>query len=200
LREYETVFILHPGLEDQQIEEEIEGVRKTIEAGSGEIVSVERWGRRKLAYEIRKVHEGIYTLIRFRSDVGVFQELERRYRLRENVLRHLTVVAQGPPPEPPAPKDETSEGAKAARDSVPEATIGAEKPADGPKPEKAAEPAAEQQASGDRPELPETEEVKETVASDDKLSGMTPETKSTLEEPEGSAKNPPAPEADSQTS
>ena len=100
LREYETVFILHPSLEDQQVEEEIEGVRKTIEAGSGEILGIERWGRRKLAYEIQKVHEGIYTLIRFRSDVDVFRELERRYRLREDVLRHLTVISQGPPPEP----------------------------------------------------------------------------------------------------
>jgi small subunit ribosomal protein S6 len=96
LREYETVFILHPSSEEARVEEEIEGVRQTILAGSGEIVQVDRWGRRRMAYGIRKVNEGIYTLIRFRSDPGVLTDLERRYRLREDVMRHLTVVAQGP--------------------------------------------------------------------------------------------------------
>jgi small subunit ribosomal protein S6 len=97
LKEYETVFVLHPSLEDSRVEEEVEGVRQTILAGAGEVVDVERWGRRKLAYSIRKVNEGIYTLVRFRSEPGVISDLERRYRLREDVLRHLTVVAQGPP-------------------------------------------------------------------------------------------------------
>lgn len=98
LREYETVFVLHPGLEDARVEEEIEGVRSTISAASGEILDVERWGRRKLAYTIGKVHEGIYTLIRFRAEANAISDLERRYRLREDILRHLTVVSQGPPP------------------------------------------------------------------------------------------------------
>ncbi|MBD3160776.1 MAG: 30S ribosomal protein S6, partial [Candidatus Eisenbacteria bacterium] len=48
VREYETVFVLHPGLEESGVEQEIDGVRKTIEAGSGEIVAVDRWGKRKL--------------------------------------------------------------------------------------------------------------------------------------------------------
>ena len=96
MREYETVFILHPSMEEARVEEEIEGVRQTILAGSGEIVQVDRWGRRRMAYGIRRVNEGIYTLVRFRSGPGVLADLERRYRLREDVLRHLTIVAQGP--------------------------------------------------------------------------------------------------------
>ncbi|MBM3287321.1 MAG: 30S ribosomal protein S6 [Candidatus Eisenbacteria bacterium] len=97
LKEYETVFVLHPNLDESRVEEEVAGVKQTILSGSGEVVDIERWGRRKLAYSIQKVHEGIYTLIRFRSEAGVIGDLERRYRLREDVLRHLTVVAQGPP-------------------------------------------------------------------------------------------------------
>lgn len=96
MREYETVFILHPNLDEARVEEEIEGVRQVILNASGEVVQVDRWGRRKLAYEIRKMNEGIYTLLRFRAEAGVLNDLERRYRLREDVLRHLTVVAQGP--------------------------------------------------------------------------------------------------------
>jgi small subunit ribosomal protein S6 len=173
LREYETVFILHPSLEDQQIEEEIEGVRNTIEAGSGEIVGIERWGRRKLAYEIRKVHEGFYTLIRFRADVGVFRELERRYRLRESVLRHLTIVAQGPPPEPPAPRAGTGVAEASGSDVKPE-------------------PGGQTQH--------ETVVTEGSIKNDDETSGATPETISTSDEPEGSIKTPTTPEADTQLS
>jgi small subunit ribosomal protein S6 len=99
LREYETVFVLHPNLEEGRVEEEIEGIKQTITAASGEILDVERWGRRRLAYSINKVHEGIYTLIRFRSGSSVVSSLERRYRLREDVLRYLTVLSHGRPPE-----------------------------------------------------------------------------------------------------
>lgn len=112
LREYETVFILRPNVEEARVEEEIEGVRQAIQGASGEILGIERWGRRRLAYEIRKVNEGIYTLIRFRANPSIVQDLERRYRLREDVLRHLTVIAQGPPPEPPV-RRESEEGAPA---------------------------------------------------------------------------------------
>lgn len=100
LKDYETVFILHPRTEDAKLEEEIDAVRQLIEASSGTVVDVERWGRRKLAYEIGKVNEGIYTLVRFRSGPAVVQELERRYRLKEDVLRHLTVASHGLPVEP----------------------------------------------------------------------------------------------------
>lgn len=173
LREYETVFVLHPSLEENQVEEEIEGVQKTIEAGAGEIVAVERWGRRKLAYEIRKVHEGIYTLVRFRSDKGVFQDLERRYRLRESVLRHLTVVAQGPPPEPEPEKTEQPE----TQDS-----------------------SSTPQEQKDHPEPEEPKAVAEQAAIDDKASGKTPESASASTESEGSAETPETTEADSQQS
>lgn len=118
MREYETVFILHPSLDEARVEEEIEGIRQVILGASGEIVQVDRWGRRKLAYEIRKTNEGIYTLLRFRAEAGVLNDLERRYRLREDVLRHLTVVAQGPIMESPQRRDAegvATEGAEPAQ-------------------------------------------------------------------------------------
>jgi small subunit ribosomal protein S6 len=108
LREYETVFILRPTVEESRVEEEIDGVRQVIQAASGEVLGIDRWGRRRLAYEIRKMNEGIYTLVRFRANASVVQDLERRYRLREDVLRHLTVISQGPPPEQHREGDEAS--------------------------------------------------------------------------------------------
>lgn len=93
MKNYETVFVLHPRLDDNQIEEEVQKVKDIITKGGGQIIDVQKWGRKRLAYEIRKVHEGIYTLIHFSGEPAIVQEADRRYKLNENVLRHLTVVA-----------------------------------------------------------------------------------------------------------
>jgi small subunit ribosomal protein S6 len=102
LREYETVFVLHPTLDEKEVEAEIQAVQELITSGKGVVKDVERWGRRRLAYQIRKVHEGTYTLIRFESEPQVLRDLERRYRLNEKLLRHMTLLAEGPPAPPRA--------------------------------------------------------------------------------------------------
>ena len=95
MREYETVFILHPKVDDAGIDREIEGVKKTIGNGQGEVVGVHKWGRRKLAYPIRRASDGFYIILRFKSDAGVLLELDRRFRINESVLRALTVISPG---------------------------------------------------------------------------------------------------------
>jgi small subunit ribosomal protein S6 len=100
VKEYETVFIMHPQADDAGVEKQIEEIRALVAAGQGEVTGVYKWGRRKLAYQIRKVHDGFYTLIRFRSDADVLRELDRRYKLNESVLRHLTVASVGEPTPP----------------------------------------------------------------------------------------------------
>ncbi len=94
MREYENVFVLHPKVDDAGIEREITAVKEVITAGDGEMVGVHKWGRRKLAYPIRKVNEGFYVIMRFKSEPEVLTELDRKFKLNESVLRHLTVVAQ----------------------------------------------------------------------------------------------------------
>jgi small subunit ribosomal protein S6 len=106
LREYETVFVLHPTVDEKEVETEIQAVSDLITSGGGTVEEVERWGRRRLAYQIRKVHEGTYTLIRFQAEAQTLKDLERRYRLNENLLRHLTVLSEGPPAPPPAVESE----------------------------------------------------------------------------------------------
>src|SRR5262249_48652072 len=63
-----------------------------IKDQGGTIGDVERWGRRRLAYEIGKRRDGVYTLIRYHAPGNTVKELERRLRLNESVLRVLTVV------------------------------------------------------------------------------------------------------------
>jgi small subunit ribosomal protein S6 len=97
MKEYESIFVLDPGLDDAQVDVELERIREFIGSKDAEITEVQKWGRRKLAYEIQKKKEGIYTLFRFKGGSEALEELERRYRLNENLLRHLTVVYEGPP-------------------------------------------------------------------------------------------------------
>jgi small subunit ribosomal protein S6 len=96
LREYETVVVLDASLDDAHIDREIETVSNVITEGGGEVLDVQRWGRRRLSYEIQKKREGIYSLIRYKSEVGVLEELERRFQLNDSLLRHLTVLSRGP--------------------------------------------------------------------------------------------------------
>jgi small subunit ribosomal protein S6 len=97
VREYETVIVLDPAVGDAGAEEEIERIQGIITSRQGEIVGVERWGRRKLAYEINKKKEGIYALIRFGGTQEILAEIDRRCRLNESLMRHMTVISEGPP-------------------------------------------------------------------------------------------------------
>ena len=98
MREYETIFVLDPGQDDAAVDGEIEKIKEIVSQDGGEVTAVEKWGRRRLAYEIRKKKEGIYTLIRFRAPATVLPGLNRRYQLNESLLRHLTVLYEAPPP------------------------------------------------------------------------------------------------------
>jgi small subunit ribosomal protein S6 len=94
VREYETVFIVDPGCDDEQVDREIDTVKEVITQGSGQIVEIQVWGKRRLAYEIRKKKEGTYAFVRFKCGPSVLQELNRRFKLNELILRHLTVLSQ----------------------------------------------------------------------------------------------------------
>ena len=96
MREYESIFVLNPDVSDALVDAEVEKIREFLTSKKGEVTEVQKWGRRKLAYEIGKNREGNYTLIRFQSDSVVPQELERRYRLNENMIRFLTVLYEKP--------------------------------------------------------------------------------------------------------
>jgi small subunit ribosomal protein S6 len=89
---YETTFILEPGLDEARVSDEVTKVTQWISDLGGEVIDVQRWGKRRLAYEIRKKRDGIYTMVFHQGAGPAVKELERRLRLNESVLRVLTVV------------------------------------------------------------------------------------------------------------
>lgn len=90
---YETTVIFDPGLEEARVNEEVERVTQPIAQAGGEVIEVQRWGKRKLAYMIRKRRDGTYVHVKHKSPPELIAEMDRRFRLNESVLRHLTVLA-----------------------------------------------------------------------------------------------------------
>jgi small subunit ribosomal protein S6 len=90
---YETTIIYDPGLEETKINDEVERVTQPIAQAGGEVIEVQRWGKRKLAYNIRKRRDGTYIHVKHKSPATLIAEMDRRFRLNEGVLRHLTVLA-----------------------------------------------------------------------------------------------------------
>ena len=91
MRKYETIFILHPSLDEEAVKANIEKFKGVIENGGGTVENVYFWGKRKLAYEIAKVNEGFYTLINFEANTELPKELDRVFRITDGVIRHIVV-------------------------------------------------------------------------------------------------------------
>jgi small subunit ribosomal protein S6 len=91
LKNYETIFILDSLADDEKIESQVKKYSDFLTKNKSEITNIERWGRRKFAYPIKKKHTGYYVSIEFSSDTDIVAKLDRVYHLDENVLRYLTV-------------------------------------------------------------------------------------------------------------
>ena len=91
MRKYETIFILHPSLDEEAVKANIEKFKGVIENGGGTVDNVDFWGKRKLAYEIKKISEGYYTLVNFTADTELPRELDRIFRITDGVMRHIIV-------------------------------------------------------------------------------------------------------------
>ena len=90
---YESVIVVHPRLSDSEIGEFVEKTKKMISTDGGEILGEDKWGRRKLAYPVRKNREGYYVYLKFNAQGSVIKKMNEFYRLQEDVLRTLTVHA-----------------------------------------------------------------------------------------------------------
>ena len=91
LRDYELVVVLSPELADDVVTGSIERVQQQITGRGGEIVDVNHWGRRRLAYPINRHMEGNYVVSQVRLDPGDVPALESSLRISEDVIRHLII-------------------------------------------------------------------------------------------------------------
>ena len=90
MNRYETVFIINPNVEEAGIKELIQKFSDLINH-AGKVENVEEMGKRKLAYEIKKNKEGYYVVINFEAQPELIKELERIYRITDEVIKFIVV-------------------------------------------------------------------------------------------------------------
>lgn len=91
MRTYEVVYVVQPELDEEALNALVESVTQTITANGGEIVKTEPMGRRRLAFNLGRHTEAHYMLVHARMERRALDELDRRLKLSEDVLRHLVV-------------------------------------------------------------------------------------------------------------
>jgi len=94
MRKYEFVCIVHPDLDETAFNEAVDKVKGWISDSGGNIDKVDVWGRRKLAYSIKKQREGQYVLLHIQMDPTALPELERNMRFHEPVIRYMLTQAK----------------------------------------------------------------------------------------------------------
>jgi len=90
-RAYELMFIVRPDMTDEDLDKLIATLSSVVPASGGTVRSVEKMGKRRLAYTVRRFHDGIYVLMTVEGNGAVMHELERRLRVTEPVIKFLTV-------------------------------------------------------------------------------------------------------------
>ena len=91
MRNYEIMFILKPGFTDEEIDKLIAQMEGVVKTQQGEVLSVDKMGKRKLAYRINKAEEGNYVLFKINGNGECVKEFERRLKVADSVIRYITV-------------------------------------------------------------------------------------------------------------
>lgn len=92
MRPYELMLILDPSVEgDEAVDAQLSRFVNVIQTGGGELEKVDKWGKRRLAYEIDGNTEGYYTVVEFQSGSDAVSELDRVLKITDGVIRHLLV-------------------------------------------------------------------------------------------------------------
>ena len=123
MRTYESIVILHPELAGDELTESVEKLKGLLEQQQAEILKVDNWGTKKLAYLVKKQARGTYILLIFKAQAEVITEFERRLRIDETVLKFQTIYLEEgyvePPVEAKEPEaaDQEEAGEKAQADA-----------------------------------------------------------------------------------
>lgn len=122
MQHYEIVFLVHPD-QSSQVPAMIERYKAIVEATSGKIHRLEDWGRRQMAYPIKKVHKAHYILMNVECDQVALSELETGFRFNDAILRNMILLQEEAIVEPSIIATSTAEENKAAEIRAKEAAI-----------------------------------------------------------------------------
>ncbi len=92
MRTYEALYIVQPNATDDEVQTIDAGVQRLITEDGGSVVRSEIWGKRRLAYEVKRFQEGVFILIRFQSGPDVITKLKQYFKLTDDIIRELVVL------------------------------------------------------------------------------------------------------------
>jgi small subunit ribosomal protein S6 len=91
VRNYEVVFVAAPTLASDELEGFINHIQTVVEGKNGKVVKVDNWGKKSLAYKIKRFREGYYVVLNIEGDGSAIAELERRFRVTDYIIRYISV-------------------------------------------------------------------------------------------------------------
>ncbi|MGM0501462.1 MAG: 30S ribosomal protein S6 [Bacillota bacterium] len=94
MKKYETMAVINPDLDDEATEAKVEKITSTIEDNTGEVVNVDKWGVKELAYEIEDFRSGCYVVVNFKGEPETLERLNRMYNIDDTVLRNIILRAE----------------------------------------------------------------------------------------------------------
>lgn len=114
MRRYETILITHADLSEDELTGLAERYRAIITDQKGIMVKVERWGKRRLAYLIKKQSRGVYILLDYAGETAVVNELERNLKIHDKILKFMTIL-KDESVDPAALEKEIADAAQATK-------------------------------------------------------------------------------------
>ncbi len=96
---YETMYILRPDMSEEQVDQSITKYQDLLKENGAEILEIQHRGKRRLAYEIQKLRDGIYIQMNYNGNGDGVKAMERAMRIGDDVIRYLTVKQELPKPE-----------------------------------------------------------------------------------------------------
>lgn len=122
MKAYEIIIILDPGLTEEEAEGQINEIKEQVVKGNGEVQEIQRWGKRRLAYLVKKRREGYYVLFRLTIDPKTLSSLEKNFKISEKILKYMKVRFEegrvAPPERVEAKKPEEVEASLEAKGGV----------------------------------------------------------------------------------
>jgi small subunit ribosomal protein S6 len=97
MRLYETGFLVAPGMTEDEAETIVQQLAEVVAQKSGRMIRIERWGKRRMAFAIRKAQEAYYVFFHYEGGAEIPAELGRRFRQMDTILRYLTLAKETQP-------------------------------------------------------------------------------------------------------
>ena len=91
LNKYESIYIINPNVEGEALKGLVGKFNALIESEGGKVTETNEWGMKKLAYPIKKLNQGYYVLVNFEAKAEFIDELERVYKITDNVIKFITI-------------------------------------------------------------------------------------------------------------